>query len=80
MKYVFAFCEYNTYSSRSSGQVRGAEKHEIYAAAFSGHLFYDLFSQGQGGMAPSPPPPDPLLTYVILIDPKWPGNGERESY
>ena len=33
----------------------GAEKHEIYVAAFGGHLFYDLFSQGQG------PPPDPLL-------------------
>ena len=37
-------------SSGSSGRVRGgAEKHEIYAAAFGGHLFYDLFSQGQGG-------------------------------
>ena len=34
----------------------GAEKHEIYVAAFVGHLFYDLFSQGRGGpMAPSPP-------------------------
>ena len=45
-------------SSGSSGRVRGgAEKHEIYAAAFGGHLFYDLFSQGRGGaMAPSPPP------------------------
>ena len=31
------------------------EKHEIYVAAFSGHHFYDLFSQGQGAMAPSPP-------------------------
>ena len=37
-------------SSGSSGRVRGgAEKHEIYAAAFGGHPFYDLFSQGQGG-------------------------------
>ena len=45
-------------SSGSSGRVRGGgtEKHEIYAAAFGGHLFYDLFSQGQEGtMAPSPP-------------------------
>ena len=23
------------------GRVRGGEKHEIYAAAFGGHLFYD---------------------------------------
>ena len=45
-------------SSGSSGRVRGgAEKHEIYAAAFGGHLFYDLFSQGRGGaMAPLAPP------------------------
>ena len=43
-------------SSGSSGRVRGgAEKHEIYAAAFGGHLFYDLFSQGQGGHGPRPP-------------------------
>ena len=27
-------------SSGSSGRVRGAEKHEIYTAAFGGHLFY----------------------------------------
>ena len=32
---------------------KGGEKHEIYAAAFDGHLFYDLFSQGWwGGMDP----------------------------
>ena len=44
-------------SSGSSSWVRGGEKHEIYAAAFGGHLFYDLLSQGGGGggMAPSPP-------------------------
>ena len=44
-------------SSGSSDRVRGGgRKHEIYAAAFGGHLFYDLFSQGRGrGMAPSPP-------------------------
>ena len=34
----------------------GVEKHEIYVAAFSGHLFYDLFSQGQGGHGPLAPP------------------------
>ena len=43
------------YSSGSSGRVRGAEKHENYATAFCGHLFYDLFSQGQGAIAPSAP-------------------------
>ena len=44
-------------SSGSSGGVRGAEKHEIYVAAFSGgHLFYDLLSQGQGGHGPLDPP------------------------
>ena len=32
-------------SSRSSGQVMGAKKYEIYVAAFGGHLFYDLFLQ-----------------------------------
>ena len=42
-------------SSGSSGRVRGGEKHEIYAAAFGGHLFYDLFSQGRGVMPPRPP-------------------------
>ena len=50
-------------SSGSSRRVRGAEKHEIYATAFGGHLFYDLFSQGWGGgggIAPSAPA-DPLL-------------------
>ena len=31
----------NFYSSGSSGWVKGAEKHEIYAATFGGHLFYD---------------------------------------
>ena len=41
----------------------GGKKHEIYVAAFGGHLFYDLFLQGWRGAWPSrPPPPDPLLT------------------
>ena len=36
-----------TFSSGSSGRVEGgAEKHEIYMAAFGGNLFYDLFLQG----------------------------------
>ena len=26
----------------------GGKKHEIYVAAFGGHLFYDLFFQGRG--------------------------------
>ena len=44
-------------SSGSSGRVRGgAEKHEINAAAFGSHLFYDLFTQGQGGRWPPRPP------------------------
>ena len=43
-------------SSGSSGWVRGAKKHEIYAAAFGGHFFHDLFSQGRGGAWPLGPP------------------------
>ena len=48
-------------SSGSSSRVRGAEKHEIYVAAFGGHLFYDLFLQDWGGHGPLGPPLDPLL-------------------
>ena len=47
--------EKNTHYQRP-GKV-GGEKHEIYVAAFGGHLFYDLFSQGRGTMAPALPPP-----------------------
>ena len=50
-------------SGGSSSRVRGgAEKHEIYVAAFGGHLFYNLFLWGRegGGMVPSAPL-DPLL-------------------
>ena len=44
-------------SSRSSGRARGrGKKHEIYAAAFGGHLFYDLFSQDGGVPGPPRPP------------------------
>ena len=42
------------YSSGSGGR---GEKHEIYAGALGGHLFYDLFLKGLGGMTPL----DPLL-------------------
>ena len=50
---------WTTLSSGSSGRVRGErEKHEIYAADFGGHLFYDLFSQDQGeGHGPLGPLP-----------------------
>ena len=41
-------------SSRVGG---GAKKHEIYVAAFGGHLFYDLFVQGWGGHGPLGTPP-----------------------
>ena len=49
-------CVDRHHSSGSSGGVRGAEKREIYAAAFSGHLFCDLFSRGQGDRGPLGPP------------------------
>ena len=29
----------------------GGKKHEIYVAAYSGHLFYDLFYRAGGAMA-----------------------------
>ena len=60
-------------SGGSSGRVRGGEKHEIYAAAFSSHLFMTYFHRARGAMAPStplPPPPDPLLVldkYLVSI-------------
>ena len=36
---------------RPGGGGGGGKKHEIYVAAFCGHLFYDLFVQGWGGGA-----------------------------
>ena len=55
-------------SSGSRGRVRGgAEKHEIYVAAFGSHLFYDLFLQGQGGPWPPRPPLDPLLLKAFAV-------------
>ena len=40
-------------SGGSSGQLRGGEQHEIYAAAFGGHLFMTYFHRAGGGMASS---------------------------
>ena len=42
-------------SSGSSGRVKGAEKHEFYAAAFGSHPFYDFFYTA-GGHGPLGPP------------------------
>ena len=58
-------------SSGSSGRGGGGgKKHEIYATAFGGHLFYDLFLQGRGGHVPLPPPPgsaagDPVAEWLL---------------
>ena len=63
-------------SSGSSGRVRGGEKHEIYAAAFGGHLFYDPFSQGQGGpWPPRSPLLDPLLQITMPVKSPFIPNG-----
>ena len=39
----------------AAGLGGGGEKHEIYAATFGGHLFYDIILQGQGGGGRWPP-------------------------
>ena len=45
------------YRIQRQGKGRGGtEKHEIYAAAFGGHLFMTYFHRARGGMAPSAPP------------------------
>ena len=56
--FVFAQCERTQVADPPTGKGGGGgEKHEIYMAAFGGHLFYDLFSVGQGSaMTPSPLP------------------------
>ena len=45
-----------TSSNGSSDRVGGSrsEKHEIYATAFGGHIFYDLSLQGTGGRGHGP--------------------------
>ena len=54
-----------TPSIGSSSRVRGAKKHEIDVAAFGGHLFYDLFVQGWGALAPSAPPGSATATPAL---------------
>ena len=44
----------------------GGKKHEIYMAAFGGHLFYDLFVQGWGGHGPLGTPPGSATEHVDL--------------
>ena len=63
---------YSRISSGSSGRV-GGEKHEIYAAAFDSHLFYDLFLQGRGGArpCPSPTPDPPPRTKTASVTSEW---------
>ena len=64
------------FSSGSSGRVRGAEKHEIYAGAFGGHLFMTYFHRAGGEAMPPPgsatginmkcnPPPFDLLLMTV---------------
>ena len=63
LSFVFCFdIQYQFASvgfSGSNGRVRRPRnmKHEIHAAAFGGHFFYDLFLQGRGPLLPLPPPP-----------------------
>ena len=56
---------YTKRSIGSSGRVGRGEKHEIYAAAFGDHLFYDLFLHGLG-VAWSPRPSTPPLPDLFL--------------
>ena len=57
----------------AAGYGGGAKKHEIYAATFSGHLFYDLFLQALGPLL------DPLPAsffqgfrfWIIYTDSVW---------
>ena len=67
------FCKVSSsvhFHSRSRNIGGVAKILEIYAAAHGGHLFYDYFLQiGGGGMAPLPPPLDPLLVEAIRTFP-----------
>ena len=51
-------------SSRGVGE-GGGKKHEIYVAAFGGHLFYDLFVQGWGRHGPLGTPPGSATDLVV---------------
>ena len=46
----------------------GCKKHEIYGAAFGGHLFMTYFYKAGGGMAPLGTPLDLLLIQKVHID------------
>ena len=50
-------------AARSGG---GGKNHEIYAAAFSGHPFYDLFLQGRGPWPPCPSPGSATETTMLF--------------
>ena len=55
----------------SSGRAgEGGKKHENYAAAFGGHLYYDSFLQGLGAMDPLAP----LDLVLIKTTPKYAGK------
>ena len=56
----------------AAGWGKGDDKHDIYAATFGGHIFYDLFLQSWGG-AWSPPN---WIRYCIL---KYPFLAAKQS-
>ena len=63
-----------------------AEKHEIYAAVFGGHLFNDLFLQGRGMVRLLPSPPgsatdhgSPSKIYLRSKGLFTPSESKRES-
>ena len=56
MLFIYSMIFLLTSVADSVAGFEGGNKHEIYAAAYGSHLFYDLFSQSRGG-AWSPWPP-----------------------
>ena len=68
--HVYNLAELKLNSSGSSvrcgwGVGGGAKKYEIYAAAFGGHLFYDLFLQGGGGHDPPGSATEKEIKFVV---------------
>ena len=64
---LIAFVKSRDYPASDPAAGGGAKKHEIYVAAFGGHLSYELFVQGWGGGAwPPCHPLDPLLLPVAM--------------